>query len=55
MTILTKDLLRLSSSSPKIRVNDNEYSIKDSQSQKFIETSNVLLLSEGKEDNKTTD
>lgn len=55
ITILTKDLLRLSSSSPKIKVNDNEYSIKDSQSQKFIETSNVLLLSEGKEDNKTTD
>lgn len=52
MTILTKDLLRLSSSSPKIKINDNEYSIKESQSQKFIETSNVLLLSEGKEDNK---
>lgn len=55
MTILTKDLLKLSSSSPKIKVNDNEYSIKESQCQKFIEASNVLLLADGKEENKTTD
>lgn len=52
MAILTKDLLNLSSSSPRIKVNDNEYSIKETQQKKFIETSNTFLLADGKEENK---
>ena len=46
LTILTKDLLKLSSSSPKIKINDSEYSIKANEKQKFIEVSNKLMLSE---------
>lgn len=46
LTILTKNLLKLSSSSPKIKIDDNEYSIKENEKQKFIEASNKLMLSE---------
>lgn len=46
LTIVTKDLLKISSSSPKIKIDEKEYSIKEAEKQKFIEASNKLLLSE---------
>lgn len=53
LTILTKDLLKLSSSSPKIKIDNNEYSIKETEHQKFIESSNKLLLPNGNEEIET--
>lgn len=52
LTLLTKSLLELSSSSPKIKIDNNEYSIKESEQQKFIENSKKLLLSDGNENLK---
>lgn len=53
LTILTKDLLKLSSSSPKIKIDNNEYSIKETEHQKFIESSNKLLLPNGNKEIET--
>lgn len=53
LTMLTKDLLKLSSNSTKIKIDEKEYNIKEEMKQKFLESGNILQLSSGDPENKT--
>ena len=47
LTILTKKLLELSKSSPRIKIDDKEYNVKESMKQKFIDDFSKQLLTDG--------
>lgn len=49
LTKLTKNLADLATSSSKIKINNEEYGIQESNSQKFIEESRRLMLGEAKD------
>lgn len=52
LTLLTKDLLKLSKSSSKIKIDNNEYDMKDENKIKFLESYRILQLESGEEKNK---